>query len=143
MVYLNIGMQLGGVNVDDVVLKQIHDKTRIHSIRNNNKQYDVDNRLHINASKRTRNRNKRHDMIKSYGGICVACHADNYDVLELDHVNNDGNQEQSGNTRLIAEYLKHGVLKSKYQLLCKNCNWLKHLYYTELCILEKEGIPPF
>ena len=101
------------------------------------------NRSKINLQKRNRNRKKRYEIIDSYGGQCVNCKESNHDILDLDHINNDGNQEQGGNTRIIPRFLKEGINKEKYQLLYKNCNWLKHLYNTELKALEKGGIPPF
>lgn len=86
-----------------------------------------------------------------FGTKCVNCGIDDMDVLNLDHINDDGYKEKDGKGRRQSESYKllltkitNGVnLKEKYQILCSNCNLKKQVYRNEFNRLEKLGIPPF
>lgn len=48
-------------------------------------------------------------------------------ILQVDHVKNDGNQERKklSYTQIWRQALTD--VEGRYQLLCNNCNWLKHV----------------
>jgi len=61
---------------------------------------------------------------------CQQCGYDDINCLELDHINNDGyiwrkeNPNFSKNSYFHIRKLGYPV---GYQVLCRNCNWNKHL----------------
>ena len=69
--------------------------------------------------------------MKDYGGgklSCKQCGYDIYEVLELDHLDNDGAKERKkikSNVTFYQQIIKNNF-PPKYQVLCKNCNWLKY-----------------
>lgn len=75
------------------------------------------------------NRKKiRAEMLLSYGGKCNQCGTDNPIVLDIDHVNNDGAVDRKNGLwgwRLYRWLRKNGYPKDRFQLLCRNCNWIK------------------
>jgi len=76
------------------------------------------------------NRQLRLEIIKAYGGKCVQCGINNPWLLDIDHINNDSYKDKKQGRVRSALYLwlkKNGYPKDNYQLLCKNCNWLKYL----------------
>ena len=117
------------------------------NIQNRYQRMNYDHRIYY---KRTRDK-----AIICLGGKCVGCGIDNFDVLQFDHINNDGyierkytngirNVNDAGIGRqLYAKIIKYDEIAMKYQLLCANCNMLKHKLYLELLVLQKRNIPPF
>ncbi len=72
----------------------------------------------------------RAEMIVAYGGQCVKCKNDNPIVLDIDHIKNDGGKQRKlgmWGWRLYRWLRKNGYPKKDYQLLCKNCNWIKEM----------------
>ena len=72
----------------------------------------------------------RLDMIAEYGGECCECGITDIDILDIDHINNNGDDDRRNNLygyNLYRHLKKLGYPKNEYQLLCKNCNWKKHL----------------
>lgn len=62
---------------------------------------------------------------------CKNCGVNNFLVLTIDHINNDGNEERKTIRpnklwEIIPTMPKEEALK-KYQVLCRNCNWEKKL----------------
>jgi hypothetical protein len=75
------------------------------------------------------NRQLRKNIIVGYGGSCARCGETNEIVLDLDHVKNDGKKDRSASgSGSFKAYRKarDSKFSSDYQLLCRNCNWLKH-----------------
>jgi len=72
---------------------------------------------------------KRLELISILGGSCVACNEKDSDVLDVDHVYDDGAAERRATKGkdIIYRLLEKDVDLSRYQLLCKNCNWRKEL----------------
>lgn len=69
---------------------------------------------------------KRIEYIAELGSQCVKCGEDDPIVLDFDHIHNDPDKNQSGRRVCIIRYFsKHGVDTKRFQLLCKNCNWIK------------------
>ncbi len=75
-------------------------------------------------------KNRLEKLQKAMGGVCKNCLEDDPIFLQIDHVNNDGwvcrnpiTGKKEGKLKLKT-YLEN---PKKYQLLCANCNWAKHL----------------
>lgn len=87
-------------------------------------------------------------ILEVLGNICVNCNESDSDVIEIDHINDDGYKFRTSSNKAnppdIGEYLKgESEFKSKYQLLCANCNRKKEKYRIEFRLLEKLKLPPF
>jgi len=93
------------------------------------------NKEKINLRIRTWYRQIKLNLLKVYGGgkiACSNCGFEDADVLELDHINNDGKHERDQlkmSTPQFYRYLtkKNYPDKERYQVLCRNCNWKKHI----------------
>jgi transposase-like protein len=71
---------------------------------------------------------KRLEFIEQLGGRCIYCGQDDTRVLDFDHIHNDPDKNAGGRRLCIIRYFsKHGVDSQRFQLLCKNCNWIKEL----------------
>lgn len=57
--------------------------------------------------------------------ICCHCGYDDMNALCLDHVNNDGFKDEKFGESLYKYAIRH--VSEKFQTLCYNCNWIKHL----------------
>jgi hypothetical protein len=93
------------------------------------KEYYKQNKAKADAYTNGWRQAKRLELIGVLGGICAACGEKDSDVLDIDHVYDDGAAERKANKRknIIYQLLAEGVDLSRYQLLCKNCNWRKEL----------------
>lgn len=67
------------------------------------------------------------DMIKALGGKCECCGENHPYFLSLDHKNNDGpiHREQYNEQQIYRIARQENFDKSKWQLLCMNCNFAK------------------
>lgn len=78
---------------------------------------------------------RRTEVIKFFGGKCVACGNNDIRVLQIDHINGGGVKERKEQTKLGYSYKKRFDLnkenKDQYQLLCANCNWIKRYEQKE------------
>ncbi len=87
-----------------------------------------------NNKKKCKNNYKklRNKVINIYGGICVYCGISDERILTLDHVNNDGNSDRKiRGAWAIYKDACENINSGKFQLLCRNCNWIKMLEYKE------------
>lgn len=79
----------------------------------------------------TKHRRKlRIETLIEYGGKCERCGIDDLDVLDIDHIYNDGAIDRKKNLfayNLYRELKKQGYPKERHQVLCKNCNWKKEI----------------
>lgn len=114
--------------------KKAYNKVYSHThYKERRKQYNEGNREQYNKRNRERNLRIRNEMLEAYGGKCVNCGVANRDLLDLDHINDDGyldrHRSEHGRTsaHMPDRLRKLGFPKDRYQLLCKNCNWLKEL----------------
>jgi len=62
---------------------------------------------------------------KLLGGKCKKCGEKDPRVLQIDHVNSDGNIERRFGETRGQLYKKVVDNPKRYQLLCANCNWRK------------------
>lgn len=108
-----------------------------------NKAYRDRNKERLNAESRDyRNKNLetqrrrvreclqniREKIVKLLGSKCVICGFSDPRALEIDHINNNGNEERKifstyGYYKHILDQIKVG--SKDYQLLCSNCNAIK------------------
>ena len=60
---------------------------------------------------------------------CIKCGHNKIISLDIDHVNNDGRVDREQNRTGYKMYcwLKRNNFPSQFQVLCKNCNWEKHI----------------
>ncbi len=74
----------------------------------------------------------RKEILDGYGNKCAHCKSPDVRVLSIDHVNNDGIKDRQISTSPYVLYKKivKANFPSNYQLLCRNCNWLKHLKHS-------------
>ena len=93
------------------------------------KNYYKDPKKHHIAVQKARVK-VRLDMISEYGGECSTCGISDVDVLDIDHIDNNGADDRKHNLygyNLYRHLKRLGWPKDNFQLLCKNCNWKKHL----------------
>lgn len=73
-------------------------------------------------------------IFEFYGNKCACCGETEPKFLTVDHINNDGNvarrATKEGGTdfyRQVARAIRDGNPPKDLQLLCRNCNWGKHV----------------
>ena len=97
-----------------------------HYIENNKSKKERKNELG-----RAYTQKQKKEVIDHYGGICCGCSNNNLNVLSIDHINNDGNVHRRDPNIPRGQgfywWLKKNNFPSGYQVLCINCNMLKHL----------------
>jgi ribosomal protein L35 len=95
------------------------------------------NYLHNPATKPKLNkriRNQRYKnriiMLQIYSNgmmTCKNCGCDNIDCLDIDHINNDGASDRKNKHLDLYRSLTRLEDLDYFQVLCRNCNWLKQL----------------
>jgi hypothetical protein len=68
-------------------------------------------------------RTRRALAVEKMGGACVRCGITN--PVAFDHINNDGHRDRSETSHKVAMLILGGWDRSRFQLLCPNCNYLK------------------
>lgn len=77
------------------------------------------------------------DVYKLYGNKCNCCNENIKEFLTIDHIKGKGNKDRkkSGNqTKFLKKIIKENN-KTKYQILCMNCNWGRR--FTIICPHKK------
>ena len=86
-------------------------------------------------------RTLRLELLAIVGDRCVGCGLTDIRVLEFDHIANDGSTDRSrfkGARPMLMYYVGHPEeARSKLQMLCRNCNWLKRKGYDLPKCLER------
>ena len=93
------------------------------------RRWEQNNLEKIKLLSKLRRQRIRAAILDAYGSRCASC-GFNLDVraLDLDHINNDGAEERKRlKTSTINEYVFKNNFPDTYQLLCRNCNWIKYL----------------
>jgi len=92
-------------------------------------------------------RQLRIDAVEVLGGKCCVCGFEDKRALQIDHVNNNGKQERAKRVAIHNRIIKDPTAKKEYQLLCANCNWIKHIINnrkrlspTSIASPNREGI---
>jgi hypothetical protein len=68
------------------------------------------------------------ETFEHYDGVrCAKCSIIDIDVLDLDHIANDGYKNRKRKGWQLYLLLKKQGWPSGFQVLCRNCNWKKHL----------------
>lgn len=83
----------------------------------------------------------REQVLRILGGHCVCCEETNFDVLEVDHINNDGKEERKKfrNFQMLLKKLRTVAnSQSQYQLLCANCHTAKT--HDVICIHRRAEV---
>jgi hypothetical protein len=76
-------------------------------------------------------KNLREVILRHYGKKCAKCGIEDVDVLDIDHIHNNGKEEREKLSKI--EMLERVLVHPEdYQLLCRNCNWKKYLYSDKL-----------
>lgn len=77
-----------------------------------------------------RNKNRRLEIIYWYsnGAMCCSeCGEITIQFLSIDHINNDGGKEKKIYKGNIINHIIRNNFPDKYQILCHNCNTIKHM----------------
>ena len=103
-----------------------NNRERYNSKRNARRA--IDGREYQKA--RERNYNKRLLILNALGCKCTCCGETAISMLDIDHVNNDGKQHreergQRASYWVYNDVIRSGFDRSRYQVLCRNCNWSK------------------
>lgn len=87
------------------------------------------------CTKRLRNKRKnyRKIVIETYGYRCVCCGLSEYELFDMDHINNDGYIERRTGKEMMKWIIDQGFPRDKYQILCKNCNRTKMMLKGQPC----------
>jgi len=102
------------------------------------KEYYASHKKHLREYQIRRRKERKIRVIEKYGGKCACCGEKRIEFMTMDHINNDGGQERKkygeGNTP-YNRLDKLPVDRSKYQVLCFNCNCAKQ--YSGYCPHQK------
>src|SRR3990167_330918 len=98
----------------------------------NYNRWASNNRIEWEAERRKK---LRESVFAAYGGyVCSCCCEDEPMFMTIDHIANDGNEHRRKLKSLIGnggtaffDWLKRNKFPSGYQVLCRNCNWGKHV----------------
>ncbi len=69
----------------------------------------------------------RWELIHLLGGKCVDCAEENFYLLEIDHINNDGDGERQFYTNTEKRYISNPIrAKQRLAIRCKKCHEIRH-----------------
>lgn len=108
------------------------------------REYYRKNRAAMDARMERWRSGKRLEFIAQLGGKCVHCGEKNPIVLDFDHIHNDGaeHRRNTGGVAIVRYLSKHGVNPEQFQLLCKNCNWIKEYKRRKDALPKQEAAQP-
>ena len=99
--------------------EETNKKSRVNYIRDRDRKLEWQKQHH---------KKKRIEVLELLGGaICKICGFSDWRALHIDHVNGDGNEERRKYGWSNMKKQRQMILssKSKYQVLCANCNFIK------------------
>lgn len=75
------------------------------------------------------NKKIRTEVLAHYGGQCACCGEDNYEFLQIDHINCDGAEHRRFTNRaVIHHWIKRNGFPEEFRVLCANCNISMGIY---------------
>lgn len=96
------------------------------------KKYFVEHQEYLKLRAKERHQTNMKIFYDILGNKCAFCGKTDPIVFTIDHINNDGKEERKtlGGTQILAIHLKkmgwpEDYIKSRYQILCYNCNYSK------------------
>jgi hypothetical protein len=110
------------------------------SSRTYNAQYYQNHKLDMDATAIEWRQKERKRLIKEFGGKCIKCSYDNSIALDFDHVKNDGWSDKKRHRKNVIFWVKQNP--ERFQLLCKNCNWIKEYHKRRLLSLCRRQVQP-
>jgi len=92
-----------------------------------NQEWYVNNKAKRRATMNAVYRTNKDLAIQRYGGQCACCGETETAFLVIDHINGDGSAERRilSNYQFAKRLATQPVDRSKYQVLCANCNHAK------------------
>lgn len=118
--------------------KEWRKKNKLRSNEYSLKYYKKDPKKHIAACIKSAKK-LRYDVVTAYGGKCCNCGISDFDVLDIDHIKNNGaiHRKAGMNSKPLYYFLKkNNYPKDEYQLLCRNCNWKKEIERKRKCTVS-------
>lgn len=101
------------------------------------REYRLKNPNKVRESQRLSKLKTKKEIHKILGGKCVKCGFSDERALQIDHIEGGGYVERKNYStnpkayyKNILETIKNN--KTKYQLLCANCNWIKRFENNEI-----------
>lgn len=116
--------------------KKRYEKNKEH-ISRRTKEYYLEHRDYYRSLNRLNFQNARIRALHHLNPdmICENCEMDDVRVLTVDHKNNDGCKERrkKGTYTIYKEIVEMPVeeARKKYQVLCRNCNWISHMEWRD------------
>ena len=110
--------------------RYLRDWYKEHKEELNRKRKSPEYIAHKNELRRKWRFRMKTKLFNAYGGAkCKNCGITDMRVLDLDHLDNNGCQERKklGGTEKLFFYLIKNNFPPGYQILCRNCNWIKRL----------------
>ena len=104
-------------------------KNRAKRIKTGRKHYWNNRDKKLEQAKNLRQR-RRKIVIEKYGGFCACCGEKSIEFLAIDHINGGGYKEITslGSQKYFQRLFKRKPDRSKYRVLCHNCNSSKGFY---------------
>jgi len=90
------------------------------------KSYYQENKKYLDEYTKNWRKQQRLLLIKEFGQKCNHCDECDPIVLDFDHIGDDGYLDKKRSRKNIIFHVKDNP--SKFQLLCKNCNWKKEYW---------------
>jgi predicted restriction endonuclease len=93
------------------------------------KEYYEKHKDKIKNDKKQERIDIRDKVLSHYGNVCACCGEKIRTFLSIDHIDGGGYRHRK---TVPANYLYKWLIKNNFpdgfQLLCRNCNWGKHIY---------------
>jgi len=117
--------------------------SRQHQIQFNNKKYRENHREKSNNYWQKYNAKEyprlKNNVFNLFGNACNSCGINDPDILCIDHIDHVGKNRKRITYPLYRWILNHPTeSKTKFQLLCRNCNWKKRIINNEGIIKWKQ-----
>ena len=104
--------------------------------RSNNPERERARRERLRETRRSQGQECRERMLKTihgfFGNVCQYCGFSDQRALQLDHISGNGSSDR------MTIYQKYHLIqerpvdaRTKFQLLCANCNWIKRVVNHE------------